>query len=167
MPNLKDLAIRLGTGAIAGAVATWAMKQVTDLLEANQKKKNKVRQAFAEKKSAQEAVVDRFREDLGVKMSRKERRRAVTAVKWGLGILNGVAMAWTRRRMGASTSLARGAALGMLSFLVVDELLKPAIGVRRKAKSVPWQTHARGFAGHATYGLVNAGVRKAIASTIN
>ncbi len=162
MPKIKDLAVRLATGAVAGAVATWAMKKVTEMIETAQDADTRVEEAFAEKKPAEDVLIDRASKRMGVKLSRGERRRAAQGLKWGLGVANGVAMAWLRRRMGATGSLARGALFGAVTFLLVDEMLKPAVGMHRNFSAIPWQTHARGLAGHATYGLVDAGVRRAI-----
>lgn len=157
----RDLGVRLATGALAGAVATWAMKTVTSLLESKQDVSAKVEEAFAEKKPAEEVIVDRVSKKMGKRLSRKKRKRAVEGVKWGLGVGSGVATAWARRSLGAGSSLTKGALFGVATFLLVDEILKPALGVHKGPKALPWQTHARAFAGHATYGLVNAGVRKA------
>lgn len=157
----RDKGLKLATGLVAGAVATWAMKKVTSMLESSQKTGSKVEEAFAEKKPAEEVIVDKVSKTFGKRLSRKQRKRATKGVKWGLGVGNGVAIAMARRRLGAGDSLLRGALFGIATFVIVDEILKPAIGVHEGPGALPWQAHARQFAGHATYGLVNAGVRKA------
>ncbi len=157
----RDTAFHLATGALAGAVATWAMKKVTAFLESRQDVSAQVEESFAEKKPAEEVIVDRVSKKMGKRLSRKKRKRAVEGVKWGIGVGNAMLLALARRKLGTDSSLARGALFGLVSFLLVDEVLKPAIGVHKGPTELPWQTHARAFAGHATYGLVNAGVRKA------
>ncbi|MFP4600410.1 MAG: hypothetical protein ACLFVJ_19295 [Persicimonas sp.] len=160
MADLTQTALRITRGAVAGVVATFAMKRITSLLESRQRSSPAVGRGFRPRKPAERALVDRMNKRFGWGMSRRKRRKVSKRVKWALGATTGIANAWLRRRVGATDSLLRAAALGALTFLLADEVLKPALGVGIKPTKLPWPTHATALAGHATYGLVNAGVRR-------
>ncbi len=162
MADLTQTALRITRGAVAGAVATFAMKRITSLLESRQRSSPSVARGFRQRKPPERALVDRMNKRFGWGMSRRKRRKVSKRVKWALGVTTGIANAWLRRRLGATNSLLRGAVFGTLSFFLADEVLKPAIGAGTKPTKVPWPTHATALAGHATYGLVNAGVRRAL-----
>ena len=167
MPNPRQLAVRGATGAVAGAGATWAMHTVTDYLARKQGKQRKIDKIRSRERPTEEVVVDRASKALGMHLKRGQRRRAAKGVKWALGVGSGVATAWARRRMGAADSLGRGALFGLVTFLITDELLKPMVGAAESPREYPWQFHVRRMIGHTTYGLVNAGVRKAVSRLLD
>jgi uncharacterized membrane protein YagU involved in acid resistance len=53
-----------------------------------------------------------------------------------------------------SASLARGLAFGTTFWLLMDEGAVYALGLTPGPRAFPWQTHARGLAGHLTFGAV-------------
>lgn len=48
----------------------------------------------------------------------------------------------------------QGLAFGLAFFLLVDALADTALGLAKPPQAYPWQTHARGLAGHLVFGLV-------------
>jgi hypothetical protein len=44
----------------------------------------------------------------------------------------------------------------------IDEGLVPALGLTKGAGAFPWQTHARGLAGHLTFGTVTDGTLRVL-----
>jgi uncharacterized membrane protein YagU involved in acid resistance len=52
------------------------------------------------------------------------------------------------------SGLRRGLAYGAAFSLLVDEGLVPLLGLAPGPRAFPWQTHARGFAGHLVFGAV-------------
>jgi hypothetical protein len=157
----RDMGFRLATGVIAGAAATWAMKKVMAFVEQRENIDPQQEHAGANVKPFQEVIVDGVSDKLGVDLSPKKRQQADQALNWAMGAAGGAATAWVRKKTGAGHSLIRGALLGLGTFILFEEILKPAIGARRKPTELPWKMHARDLAGHAAYGLVNSGVRKA------
>ena len=156
----KKKAFALARGAVAGAVATMAMKKVTSLLES--KKKIRAQDAFRERKLAEREIIDRLNKRYKWKMSRPKRAVAARGLRWGIGIGTGAVGSYVARRVGAESSPWRAAILSALTFMVFDELIKPAVGVQTSPRQVPLQTHAAALAGHATYGLVHAGTGQAL-----
>jgi uncharacterized membrane protein YagU involved in acid resistance len=124
-------------GAIAGAVATWLMGKVTGARHAR----------------GGSGVADRTAAAVGTKPSEERREQLATALHWGLGIGAGAAYALLRRRFRA---LSRGSGLGVGTafWAAVDQGLVPALGLTPGPRAFPWQAHARGLAGHLTFGTV-------------
>jgi hypothetical protein len=118
-------------GAAAGAAATWAMDRATTLLQ--------------DRQSAQVT-----------KREKAARRRSTPpppAVHWAMGIAAGAIYGALRNRaraMGVGSGLAYGTAF----FLLVDEAAQAALGFAAPPQAFPWQTHARGLAGHLVLGAV-------------
>jgi hypothetical protein len=53
-----------------------------------------------------------------------------------------------------SAAIARGVAFGTAFWLMMDEGAVYALGLTPGPTAFPWQTHARGLAGHLTFGAV-------------
>lgn len=141
-------------GAIAGTAATWAMTKVTGRLykaedEAARRRENRARHH----RPANVVAAEKVARLVGKKrLSRRERRRYGNAVHWATGIGAGVAYAVARPRMDGMR--AGGLGFGTAFWLLLDEAATPLLGLAPGPKKFPWQTHARGLAGHLTYGAV-------------
>jgi uncharacterized protein DUF1440 len=141
-------------GAIAGAVATWVMDKATSVMYAREDRRARRREDEArEGKTAYGVAAEKAAGVLGQRLDAEERERLGGALHWALGIGAGAAYAVLRRRF---ESIGRGAGIGFgtLFWAAVDEGLVPALGLTRAAAAFPWQTHARGLAGHLTFGTV-------------
>lgn len=141
-------------GAVAGAVAWWAMDRVLMFLRAREnsaarREEDRARNGIP----ALEVMGDRVAELAGVSLSDEERQRAGTALQWMVGVGTGALYGVLRPRY-PSVRAARGLAYGAAFSLVVDESLVPLLGLAPGPAAFPWATHARGFLGHLAFGAV-------------
>lgn len=95
-------------------------------------------------------IANRAARALGTRLSPEQPHPAGIAVHYGLGIMMGAAYAALRRRVGAG----RGVPFGLAMFLLQDEGLNTLLGTGGPPGLYPWQTHTRGAAAHALFGLV-------------
>ncbi|HEY9013827.1 MAG TPA: DUF1440 domain-containing protein, partial [Gemmatimonadales bacterium] len=104
-------------------------------------------------RTAYEIAAERVAGLLGHRLSADERRRLGTAIHWALGVGAGIAYGAFGRR---SRKLSRGGggAFGTAFWAAVDEGLLTLSGLTPPPKAFPWETHARGLAGHLAYGIV-------------
>jgi uncharacterized membrane protein YagU involved in acid resistance len=93
---------------------------------------------------------------VGASLDKDQSERLGLAIHWGLGIGAGAVYAVLRRRFHALGRTA-GLSFGTAFWALVDEGLVPALGLTPGPRAFPWQTHARGFAGHLTFGTVTDG----------
>ncbi|MGH7664010.1 MAG: DUF1440 domain-containing protein [Gemmatimonadaceae bacterium] len=142
-------------GAVAGAVATWVMGKVTTYLYehedmAARKREDRTREG----KTAYGVAAERAARALGIELTDEERDKEYgPAIHWTLGIGAGALYGVLRPRL-ESAALARGLAFGTAFWLLMDETVTPAIGLTPGPAAFPWQTHARGLAGHLAFGAV-------------
>ncbi len=149
-PLLADLV----DGAIAGALATWAMDKITTVLyeredEAARKREDEARHGT----TAYEVAAEKAAKLVGSELSEDGRKRSGQAIHWALGIGAGALYGALRPRLDAA-SVAGGLFFGAAFFLLMDETVVPALGLTPGPTAFPWQTHARGLAGHLAFGTV-------------
>jgi len=141
-------------GAIAGAVATWVMGKVTTFLYARENPSARQREESARKgQTAFGAAAERLAHLAGTTLSDEQRQTYGKRIHWALGTGAGALYGVLRDRL-PDRALARGLTFGTLFWLVVDEGANPALGLTPGPMAFPWQSHARGFVGHLTYGTV-------------
>lgn len=142
----RPLALDLLLGAFAGAAATFLMDQVTTLAYERESKSARDREDAARgEKSAYVAAAEK----LGVPEAQQE--AAGTAIHWALGTGAGALYGALRnrsRRLGLGSGLAYGVAFWM----VMDEGANTLLRLTPPPQRFPWQTHARGLAGHIVLG---------------
>jgi hypothetical protein len=144
-------------GAIAGAVATWVMGKVTNTLYEHEDRWARRREDDArEGKTAYGAAAEKAARAVGASLGDEQRERLGSALHWALGIGAGAAYNVLRRRF-ESIGRAAGFGFGTAFWAAVDEGLVPALGLTPGPRAFPWQTHARGLAGHLTFGTVTDG----------
>ncbi|MGH3369085.1 MAG: DUF1440 domain-containing protein [Nocardioidaceae bacterium] len=141
-------------GAIAGAVATWVMDRVTTAMyrrenPAAKRAENEVRGG----QTAYETAAGRAAELVGAPVSDQRLEQAGLAVHWALGIGAGAVYAVLRRRVGV-VGRAAGTVFGTGFWALLDEGVVPLLGLTPGPRAFPWQTHARGLAGHLSFGAV-------------
>ena len=127
----RSLLVDVLIGAAAGAAATWAMDQATTLLLDRQP----------------EAVTNRE------KSARRGSASPPPAAHWAMGVGAGALYGALRNRTRAM-GFGSGLAYGVAFFLLVDEAAQAALGMSAPPQDFPWQTHARGLAGHLVLGAV-------------
>jgi hypothetical protein len=141
-------------GALAGAVATWVMEQVTTYLYEHENRSARRREDEARQgKHAFAVAAEKTAGLTGIHLSETEQHRLGLAYHWGLGLGAGALYGALRRRVGW-LDWGQGTAFGLLFFLLVDEAMNTALGLTPPPQAFPWQAHARGLAGHLVYGVV-------------
>ncbi|MEO8295726.1 MAG: DUF1440 domain-containing protein [Gemmatimonadota bacterium] len=141
-------------GALAGAAATWVMGLVTDYLyeredPAVRKQEDDARGGVSAYEKAAEKLANARRQPIWP----EDRARQGSAIHWGLGIGAGALYGSLRNEV-PMPGMLRGVAYGLAFWLVVDELLNPALRLTPGPRSFPWQAHGRGLAGHLVFGAV-------------
>jgi hypothetical protein len=149
-------------GAIAGAVATWVMDRVTNVMY--RRERPEVRRAENEARggrTAYETAAERAAVVVGSRLDEDQAARAGLLIHWALGIGAGAAYSVVRRRMGFLGKTA-GAAFGTGFWALMDEGVVPLLGLTPGPRAFPWQTHARGLAGHLSFGTVAEGTLRVL-----
>ena len=144
-------------GAIAGAVATWVMGKVTTAMyEREDRWVRRAEDDVRGSKTSYGAAADKAARLAGTSLGPEQREQLGSAIHWALGIGAGAAYAVLRRRF-HSIGRTAGLGFGTVFWAVLDEGLVPALGLTPGPRAFPWQTHARGLAGHVTFGTVTDG----------
>lgn len=141
-------------GAVAGAVATWTMDRITTYMyqrenAAARRKEDQARHG----RTAYETAAERAAGILGRRLTEDERRRVGEVIHWALGITAGAIYGAVGRKIPAFRR-AGGSAFGTTFWAAVDEGLVSLLGLTPPPNEFPWETHARGLAGHMAYGIV-------------
>jgi hypothetical protein len=154
MSKRGSLASELAKGILAGVVATWMMERVTTYLYEHENPEARRREDDARQgKHAYAVAAEKTASLIGVQLSDEQQQTLGMVYHWGLGLGAGAVYAALRRRVDWLES-GRGTAFGFLFFILVDEVLNIALGLTPPPQAYPWQAHARGLAGHLTYGVV-------------
>ncbi len=144
-------------GAIAGAVATFVMSKVTNLMYDHEFPRARRREdAVRGGRSADEAAAERAASSVGMHLDRQDRRQYGAAIHWATGIGAGAVYAVLRRRFHFLGGMG-GTAFGTAFWTFLDEGLVPALGLTPGPNAFPWQAHARGLVGHVTFGTITDG----------
>lgn len=149
-------------GAIAGVVASWVMGKVTTYLYEHQDEEATEREEEA--RGGETAYVTAARKAaglVGVDLDEEGSAKAGQALSWGLAMDAGVTYALLRPYLPGSGAW-RGLGYGIGFFTLMDELTVPALKLTPGPTAFPWQTHARGLAGHLAYGLTAEAVLQAL-----
>lgn len=145
---------RLLKGAVAGAIGWKAMDAALRFLSHRQSAESHRREDRARGGiPTMEVMAERLAGAAGLTLSDEERQPGGALMQWMMGIGGGVLYAALRDHVPGS-GLRRGIVYGAGFSLAVDEGLAPLLGFAPGPLAFPWQTHARGFAGHLVYGAV-------------
>jgi hypothetical protein len=150
----RNPATGLVYGAVAGAIATWVMGKVTGYLYRHEDQLVRDREDnLREGETAYAVAAEKAANLAGASLSQEERERYGSLVHWGLGVGVGAVYGLMRDRL-PQAGFARGLLFGTAFWLLVDEGANYALGLTPGPTRFPWQTHARGLAGHLVYGTV-------------
>jgi uncharacterized membrane protein YagU involved in acid resistance len=108
-------------------------------------------------KTAYVAAAEKAAGVSGVELSDDQQKQAGSAIHWALGIAAGAAYGVMRRRFPAAAAM-NGLPFGAGFFIVMDELMNPALGFTPGPTAFPWQAHARGLGGHLVFGAVSEAI---------
>lgn len=150
----RSIAGDLIRGAIAGAVATYAMDRLTEFLYEHEDASARRQEERARGgETAYEVAAEKGAEAVGTQLTQQQRQRAGSALHWGLGIGAGAVYGVARSRI-PLIGQAEGLGFGGSFFLLIDEGVVPLLGLSPGPGAFPWQTHVRGLAGHVVFGMV-------------
>ena len=154
MPKRQSVIADMIDGAIAGAIATWVMGKVTTAMYEHEDTSARQREDNArDGKTAYDIAAEKAASLIGTQLSDAERNHYGQAIHWALGVGAGALFGALRPRSD-TTSVAGGLLFGAAFWLVMDETVTPALGLTKGPAAFPWQTHARGLAGHLVFGTV-------------
>ena len=154
MRNHRGMAADLIAGAVAGALATWVMGKVTTALYSRESAAARQREDDArDGKTAYGVAADKTAALAGRHLSDEERQVYGQGIHWALGIGAGAAYGALRARFPRSAT-AGGLTFGVAFWLLMDEMVTPVLGLTPGPTAFPWETHARGLAGHLAFGAV-------------
>lgn len=150
-----DVVLDVVKGAVAGAVAVWAMDKVTWWMwdREDPAAPAQERQARPNGMDPAHNIANRVAGAMGKELSPAQPHPAGVAVHYGLGMGPGAAYAVLRKLVpvvGAGGGLLYGLALS----LVEDEGIAPLLGLAGAPTEYPWQAHLRGVVGHLVLGAV-------------
>jgi hypothetical protein len=149
-------------GAIAGAVATWVMGKVTGTMyEREDRWARRQEDDAREGKTAYGVAAEKAGGAMGASLNQDQNEKIGAAIHWALGVGAGAVYAVVRRRF-ASVGKIAGLGFGTVFWAVVDEGVVPALGLTPGPRAFPWQAHARGLAGHLTFGTVTDGTLRVL-----
>lgn len=146
-------------GAVAGAVAVWAMDRLDWFIfeHEDQQARRRTEQVRPDGLDPAHVAAGRAARGLGTELHPAQPHPAGVAVHYALGVGPGAIYGALRDRLPVNSQnqdFLYGMGLGLGLFLVQDEGLNQAMGLSGKQKDYPWQAHARGFASHMVLGLV-------------
>ena len=154
-----NLAGDLLKGAVAGAVAVWAMDRVGWWMWGREDPHALRRERQARPGGLDPAHVgaNRTAEAVGIALGPRQPHPAGVAVDYAIGMGPALLYAPLRRRA-RGLGPGRGLLYGLGLFLLVDEVMVPALGLASGPTAYPWQAHARGLATHLVLGAATDGV---------
>jgi len=148
----RQPALDLLLGAAAGAVATWLMDQVTTAIQERQP--TRTQDAEKEASGGTSAYVNAAKKAAslaGRELDDDATNFAASGIHWTLGVSTGALYGLLRNRLRA-LGIGSGVAYGAAVWLLLDEAALAALGLAPPPQKYPWQTHARGLAGHLVFG---------------
>src|SRR3954468_5434061 len=149
-------------GLLAGFCATEALDRVSTLIyEGQDRRSRRAEDRTRRHRQAYEGAIEGVGRRLGLGLTRKQGGR------WGwrfhkvFGVLGGPGYLWLRRKFPRLT-WGWGLAFGTAFFLVVDELLVPALRLSPGPRAFSWKVHARGAVSHLAYGVAAEAAARAL-----
>jgi len=140
-------------GGLAGIGAGWLMDAVTSVMYDREDPVARSREEDARGgKHAYEIAAQKAARLFGRQLDDEQARRAGAKIHGWLGFGMGALYGVLRRRV-PGLRLGDGLLFGVAFFLLVDELANTALRLTPGPRAFPWQTHARGLAGHVAYGV--------------
>jgi hypothetical protein len=150
-------------GLVTGLCATQALDWASMLLYEGQSRRSRRAEDRARRhRHAYEVAVEALACRLGLAPSRKQ------VARWGwrfhkfFGVLSGPAYLLVRRTF-PRVSRGGGLVFGTLFFLLIDELLVPALRLAPGPRAFSWKVHARGAVSHLAYGVAAEATARSLA----
>lgn len=158
----RSISADLVRGALAGAAATWLMGKTTAYLyEQEPKPAREAEDQARGGKTAYGVAAEKVASAAGQELSDEQRKQAGSAIHWALGAGAGAVYGLMQGRVPGADAGA-GLLFGTGFWLLVDEGANAVLGLTPGPSAFPWETHARGLAGHLVFGLATHAVLGAL-----
>jgi hypothetical protein len=157
--NSDNVMMNAAKGAIAGAIAVWAMDRLDWFMfeHEDQAARRRTESVRPEGLDPAHVSANRAAEAMGTELHPKQPHPAGVAIHYALGIGPAAIYGAFREKLPVERhgqDFWYGLGLGLGLFVIQDEGLNQALGLSGKQKDYPWQAHARGLIAHLTLGLV-------------
>lgn len=142
-------------GAAAGAAAVWVMDRVDwfNFKHEDPRARSRTQAVRPGGMDPAHVAANKIGEALGHSPEPKDDNAAGLAIHYSLGVVPGALYGVLRERV-PGLDAGHGTLFGLGLFFMQDEGLNAIAGLSANPQEYPWQAHARGFIGHAVYGLV-------------
>ena len=156
----------LGTllkGAVAGAVAVWALDRADWALWDAEGAETRRRTRAVRPRGLDPAHVaaNRLARAFGTELRPPQPHPLGIALHYSFGVVPTMLYAASRHRAPA-VAAGGGTLYGLAMTLVEDEGMNPALGLAAPPQAYPWQDHARSVAAHLVLGAVAEGVLRVL-----
>lgn len=160
----------LGTllkGAVAGAVAVWALDRVDwamwDAESSETRERTRAARRRVDPRGLDPAHVaaNRIARAFGTELRPPQPHPLGIALHYSFGMVPTVAYAALRHRYPA-VAAGGGTGFGLASVLIEDEGMNPLLGLAAGPQAYPWQDHARSVVAHLVVGAVAEGMLRVL-----
>jgi hypothetical protein len=148
-----DVGTELGRGLVVGLCATTALDWVSIALYEREGPQTRAAEDRARGgHHAYEIAVARLADRVGLELTERELRTWGWRFHKAFGLAGGLGYLLLRRAL-PRLRWGRGLAFGAAFFLLIDELLVPALRLTPGPRAFSWKVHARGATAHLAYGV--------------
>ena len=153
---------RMVRGVVAGAVAGVVLKKVDEFIRGKQSTRSPSREGEPEKILRPELrAVERLSETFSVEMDDEQKEAAANIMKFAMmAIVSTVSRSIRSHTSSKRGPILGGALFGVLSYIVVDQVIHPLLGFSRSPFNVPTKDHLREAAAHAVSGIADNATRQ-------
>lgn len=156
----------LGTlvkGAVAGAVAVWALDRADWAMwdAEDSRTRAETRRVRPGGLDPAHVAANRIAAALGRELRPRQPHPLGLALHYSFGMVPTMAYAVLRHRWPAAAAGA-GTLYGLAMTAIEDEGINPALGLAAPPQDYPWQDHARAVVAHLVAGVVAEGVLRAL-----
>lgn len=155
-PSAAEVLTDAALGALAGAAASAAMGPLTTYLSERQPRSARRKELAVTRRLGAPPPVkaaEKVAAAVGASIPAERLSLAGEVLHYGFGTFWGAALGALASRW-KPLPPGVGVALGILLWISMDEGALPALGLSKKPKEYPRETHLRGLAGHVVYGVV-------------
>jgi hypothetical protein len=141
-------------GALAGAVGAVAMDRTGWFMMKRESISALTKEAQLRPGGMDPAhiLANRMANAVGVRLQPEQPHPAGIAMFFALAMLPGAFYGVLLNRV-ERIGLARGLLYGFAAFVLMDEVMSPALGLAEKPNRYPWQAHMRGLVSHLALGV--------------
>ena len=149
-------------GVVAGAVAGAVLKKVDEFIRDKQDTRTTTPEDEPEKILRPELrAVEHLSKTFAVEMDEDQKEAAANIMKFAtMALVSTVSRSIRSHTSSKRGPILGGALFGVLSYIVVDQIIHPLLGFSRSPFNVPTQDHLREAAAHAVSGIADNATRQ-------